>query len=200
LPAKRQQSGALAVGEEAEVADADEAFRKQVQQEATQELIQRQGHQFLLIVMSRVPPTKGDLAIGQRDEAMVGDGHAMGVTAEILEHIFGAAEGWFAIDHPVLAKQGSQPGSEDLGLSEECQIAREVELLVLEGGVETGHELSTEDTTQHLDGKKEASTGSNPVGVVEREPTGRDDTVDVGMKLQLLVPGMQPTEEADLGA
>ena len=50
------------------MANADEAFGKQVQQEAAQELIQRQGHQLLFIVVSRIPPTKGNLAIGQRDE------------------------------------------------------------------------------------------------------------------------------------
>jgi len=41
LQAKRQQSGTAAVGEEAKVANANEAFGKQVQQEATQELIER---------------------------------------------------------------------------------------------------------------------------------------------------------------
>jgi hypothetical protein len=35
---------------------------------------------------------------------MVRDGHAMGITAQILEHILGATEGWFAVDHPVLAE------------------------------------------------------------------------------------------------
>jgi hypothetical protein len=59
------------------VADADEAFGKQVQEETAQELIERQGHEFLLIVVSRVPPAKGDLAVGQRDQSMVGDGHAV---------------------------------------------------------------------------------------------------------------------------
>jgi hypothetical protein len=38
--AQRQQTGAAAVGEEAEVTDADEAFGEQVQEEATQELIE----------------------------------------------------------------------------------------------------------------------------------------------------------------
>jgi len=41
LKAKRQESGASAVGEETKVADADEAFGQQVQQEAAQELIKR---------------------------------------------------------------------------------------------------------------------------------------------------------------
>jgi hypothetical protein len=41
LKANRQESGASAVGQEAEVANADEAFGKQVQPEAAQELIER---------------------------------------------------------------------------------------------------------------------------------------------------------------
>src|SRR5713226_3867831 len=32
---------------------------------------------------------------------MVGDGHAMGVAAQILEHKLWATEGWFQIDDPV---------------------------------------------------------------------------------------------------
>jgi hypothetical protein len=40
LKAKRQESGAPAVGEEAKVANADKAFGKQVQQETAQELIE----------------------------------------------------------------------------------------------------------------------------------------------------------------
>src|SRR5947209_19249546 len=94
-----------------------------MQEEAAQELIQGYGHQFLLIVVSRVPPAKGDLAVGQRDQSMVGDGDAVGVTAEILEHILGAPEGWFGVDHPVFAKQRSQPGGEEFGLREQM-VAR----------------------------------------------------------------------------
>ncbi len=41
LPAKRQHSSPPPVGEKAEVANADEAFGEQVQQEAAQELIER---------------------------------------------------------------------------------------------------------------------------------------------------------------
>ena len=67
--------------------DTNEALGEQMQEESAQELIQGYGHQFLLIVVSRVPPAKADLAVGQRDQSMVGDGDAMGVTAEILEHI-----------------------------------------------------------------------------------------------------------------
>jgi hypothetical protein len=40
----------------------------------------------------------------------------MGVTAQILKHMLGASEGWFAIDHPVLSEQGAKPGSKDFRL------------------------------------------------------------------------------------
>jgi len=112
---------------------------------------------------------------------MVRDGHAMGVAAKILEYILGATEGWFALDHPVLSKQWSEPGGEDLGPSDRCQIAREVELLLLKGGLEAGDELSTKHTSQDRAGKKEARAGWNPSRRVEREPAGRDDTVNMGM-------------------
>ncbi len=49
-------------------------------------------------------------------------------------------------------------------------------------------------------GRKEVRMGWNPVSVVAREPAGGDDTVDMGMKLELLVPGMEHAEEADLSA
>jgi hypothetical protein len=43
LKAKRQQGGASAVSQEAEVADAHETFGKPVQQETAQEFIKRYG-------------------------------------------------------------------------------------------------------------------------------------------------------------
>ena len=154
MEAKRQKRGASPVGQEAEVADADEAFGEQVQQEATQKLVQRQRHQSLLIIMSRVAPAKGDLAIGERDQAVVGDGDAMGVAAQILEHVLGASEGGLAVDHPVLSVEWPQPGSEDLGLSQGGQLAREAELAVLKGRLEAGHELATKPRRNTQMGRK----------------------------------------------
>jgi len=64
-----QQGGAPSVGEEAEMADANEALGEQVKQETPQELIAREGHQFLLIVVGGVAPAKGNLAVRQCDQA-----------------------------------------------------------------------------------------------------------------------------------
>ena len=47
------------------------------------------------------------MVVLEGDEAMVGDGDAMGVAAEIAEDVMGAAEGWFGIDDPWLTEQGA---------------------------------------------------------------------------------------------
>src|SRR6266404_3489907 len=74
---------------------------------------------------------------------MVGDGHAMGVAAEILQHILGATEGTSQVDDPVLSKQWLEPSSEDLGFGEELQVFGEAELPILEGLPEGRDELAT---------------------------------------------------------
>src|SRR6202162_3249125 len=104
MKAKWQECGASAVGEEAEVANAHEAFRKHVQQEAAQEFIERKSQQLLFVVVSRIAPAKSDLPFGERDQAMIRDGYAMGVAAQILEHILGVIARWFCIDHTVLSE------------------------------------------------------------------------------------------------
>jgi hypothetical protein len=38
------------------------------------------------------------------------------------------------------------------------------------------------------------------MGVIEGEATGRDDTVDMGMNFEFLIPGVEYAEEADFGA
>ena len=129
---------------------------------------------------------------------MVRDGDAVSVAAEILEHIVGAAEGRFAIDDPVFSEQRSQPGSKEFGLCEERQIPGKVQLAKLKGGLESGDELAAKHTAEHLDREKEARLRSNPAGVIERESAGGDNAMDMRMKLELLVPGMQHAEEADL--
>jgi hypothetical protein len=35
--------------------------------------------------------------------------------------------------------------------------------------------------------------------VIERQPTGGDEAMDMGVKFDLLIPGVQHAEEADLG-
>jgi len=54
-----------------------------MQEESSQELVDRQRYQTLLVVVSGIAPAKSDQAIGKSDESMVGNRYAMGVLAEI---------------------------------------------------------------------------------------------------------------------
>ena len=73
------------------------------------------GSSGVLVSVDGVSPAKGDLVTPQRDKAMVGDGDAMGVGAQIVENILGPAEGRLAVDHLLAAEQGAQEGGEGLG-------------------------------------------------------------------------------------
>ena len=120
---------------------------------------------------------------------MVGDGHAMGVAAEILQHIFGASEGTFQVNHPVFSKQWPEPSSKDLGFGEELQLFGETELAILEGLPEGRDKLATKDLTQYRFGQEIVVRRVDPAGVIERETSGGHHTMDMRMKPDLLVPG-----------
>ena len=196
VEAERQESRATAVGQEAKVADAYEPFREDVQQEASQELVERQCHEFLLVLVGGVTPAEGDPAGSNGDQAMVGDGHAVGVAAEVVQHMLRATEGTFQIHDPVLPVERPDPGGEGLGLGEQCQISCKAQLTIAESLLKSGNELTTEHSTQDQFGEEEVFAGRDPEGVIGAEPTGRNHAVHVGMQDEFLAPGVQDAEEA----
>src|SRR5207248_4488431 len=131
---------------------------------------------------------------------MVGDGDAVGIAAEVLQDVLGSAEGWFGVDDPILAEEWTQPGSEELGMGEGCEFSGQVQLTAFEGRLQTGDELAAEHAPQYSNGKEEAWVGSNPAGVIAGESASGNDTVDMRMKLEFLVPGVKHAEKTDLGS
>ena len=103
-----QHVGAVAVGEQAIVANAVEAVRQGVHQKAADELAGLERHRFALAVLAIVLPAKADVAVGQRDQPAVGDGDAMGVAGEIGEHLLGAGERTLGKDDPFALTQRSE--------------------------------------------------------------------------------------------
>jgi hypothetical protein len=74
----------------------------------------------------------------------------------------------------------------------------EVELAIVKGLLESFDELSAKDFPQHRFGKKVVLSGANPAGVIEGKTASGNDAMDMGVKTELLTPGVQHTEEADL--
>jgi hypothetical protein len=133
LEADGQQAGAAAVGEEAEVADAYEAAREQMQQKTPQELVDGQLHQLLLVAVSGVAPAEDDATVFEGEESVVGDGNAMGVGAEITQGVFGASERVAWRRRPSLVgtrfaammqRRAVRPGTADFRGTEACRCER----------------------------------------------------------------------------
>jgi hypothetical protein len=97
-----------AVGEKAEVPDADQALGQNVDQESAQKLVCGNGHNLLLAAVCIVFPAKRDSIILERHQSMVGDGDAVRIASEIVQNMLGAAEGWLGIDDPVLVEELSE--------------------------------------------------------------------------------------------
>ena len=104
--------------------------------------------------MSRIPPAEGNLPLRKRDEAVVGNGDAMGIATQILQHILGAAEWWFCVNHPVFSEEQSRPSSESFGLGEGSQVSVEAQSAALEGLLQTSNELTAKTRDNTLRGRK----------------------------------------------
>ena len=76
-------------------------------------------------VLPVVLPGKGDMVVVAGDEATIGDGDAMGVAAEIGEHLRRPAEGLFGIDDPVHPPDCREMGCEAIRVGERRQFAEE---------------------------------------------------------------------------
>ena len=103
------------MGEEAVVADADEALGQGVKEEAAGELAEGEGEgagpgtPVVLVA-------EGDVVVVDSDQPVVGDGDAMGVAGQILQDGVGAVEGWLGVNDPVGAPCLVQEALERKGL------------------------------------------------------------------------------------
>ncbi len=98
----------VAIAEEAEITDAMKPMRQNVEEEATDEFLGRKRHGFLLTVVSIVLVSEANLTGFDVQQAVVRDGDAMGVAADVIEHLFGAGEGRLGIDNPLDYLRGSR--------------------------------------------------------------------------------------------
>ena len=102
-----------------------EPVGQDVDQEAADELGRGQTHDLLAIAVldAVVLPSECDgVGIGA-DEAMVRDGHPMGISAQIGEHGLGAAEGWLGIHNPFGFAERGEPSGEGIRPHQVLQVA-----------------------------------------------------------------------------
>ena len=69
---------AVSIAQESVVANAVESAGENVEEESSDKLIGREGHDFLLIVVAVVPPVEFHLSVFDIHEPMVGNSNAWG--------------------------------------------------------------------------------------------------------------------------
>ena len=124
----------------------------------------------------------------------------MGVAAKVAENMFRTAERGFAVYNPFVTEQLPDKGVEGLRVRQILKLAVEAELALCESVLESFPDFASEYEPECFIRKKEAVTRMDPALVIERESTGGSDAMDMRMMVQLLTPGVEHAEEADLGA
>jgi hypothetical protein len=99
--AEFEGSGALVVGHEAEVPDANKVLREHVQYKPANKLLCGKGHRALHVAVSIIPPTKRDVVTIECEQAMgLEMATRWGITAKITQHLLGAAKWRFDVNDP----------------------------------------------------------------------------------------------------
>ena len=91
-PAQGEALAAVAVGEQTKVANLDEARGQDVKQEPADELDGIEGHDCTVVVMSQSLQRKPTRPFSMSRDS-VGNCHTARVASQILQRVFGAAEG-----------------------------------------------------------------------------------------------------------
>ena len=148
-PYAGQQAPAVAVGQESEVANPNECPWQHMQQKAPQELVGADGHGPLPIPAGVILPAERDLAVLESNESVVGDGNAMRILSEVMQYVFGSAEGPFCVHDPVLPKELPQETAERLGIGKTAERAMETQAVFSEEILQPRYELSAEHFAEH---------------------------------------------------
>lgn len=112
--------------------------------------------------MSGISPAKRNLTVLERNQAVIGDGDPVSVSAEIADDVLRSAKGALAVDDPIVAEELADPRRERLGMRKKLQLSTESELSLAEGTLETGHKLSAKNAAQNFHRQEEAISWSDP--------------------------------------
>ena len=122
----------------------------------------------------------------------------MGIAAQVVEDVFGAAKGWFGVNHPVGFFKWGQVLGESFRLSESFQRGEELELAVVKGSPEVFEKQTAEQAGEHAYRQKESRTAGDPALTVRADTAARHHTMQMRMKEQVLPPTVQDGEKTDL--
>ena len=145
-----------------------------MEQEATDELVLIELHDFLSLRVRGVAYSERDATVFDLQDVVVRDRDAMGVGAEVVEHTLQTGERRLRIDNPVA------PAKRIVESQNGCVVT---ELPGLEGASETFEEFCAEHLGQSAHRKKKAFVpGRDEALLVQGQAASRDDAVQMRME------------------
>ena len=164
-----------------------EAFGDDVEQEAANEFLGVERHQFTPILVFSIAVSEGDFTVVDRADAIIGKRHAVGVATEVIEDMGGRARRFFGIDHPRFFSQSLQEPIKTSSIGPGCDLSDEEQVVLMEALLERVEKFSTEDQTQSFNRKEKILTGRNPTLSIKRQNTRGNQTVQMKMIQQGLI-------------
>ena len=142
-----------------------------MEEEAAQELHGIERHQALLAAMGIVSPAEADAFPVEGGKPVVGDRHAMGVTAEVAQNMFGSAEGRLGVNVPALFVEFLEQLLESGPVAEVRRRASAIEHASAIEVAEAGEELVAEGNAQNRHRQQEhRMAGVDPALIVRQIP------------------------------
>ena len=180
----------IAVVKETVVTDLLKTSREHVHHQPSYELLWsntdclQQG--MIAVILSR----KGNSLFGDTLYPGVGDGDTVSVTSQVFKSIAKAIKGLPDVWTPLYLVESVQELLETEGVAQLLAGRRENKLAFLKSIRKRSKELPPELACQDFGREKEMSAAFLQLQILSESSAG-DDTVDVGMEIQLLSPGVQ---------
>jgi hypothetical protein len=127
-----------------------------VKKEPSDKFICLQRHGLFTVIVCIISPEKRNITVPVGEDAVIADGDPVGISAEVLENTFGATEGRFAIDDPLLFIELFPEDLEVAWILEMTDTARENKITSFEAMLEVAKELTSEQRRHDPDRNEKA--------------------------------------------
>ena len=131
--------------------------------------------------MPIVFPAERNLAVGHADQARVGDGDAVGIAAEIGQHLLWSAEWRLGVDDPFDAADLGKSAPEGSALRQFDKVAEEAQPARALGRLQLLQKEPAEQARQNTHRQEEPWPAGDPTLSIKGDPAARHDAMDVGM-------------------
>src|ERR1700693_2598239 len=107
-----------------------------MEEESPDKLVGGNTHHLVLLValQSIVFIPEGDLIVVDVEQALVGEGNAVSIAAQVFEYLLRAAERRLGVDYPFTFAKRREIVEEVLAIRQRLEISKELQLILIESG------------------------------------------------------------------